>query len=41
MKTEPLKLPPDNDDAAALASTAFGNNYHGNAGDGVTRLKES
>ena len=41
MKTERLKLPLDNDDAAALASTDFGYNNHSNANDGVPRLKES
>ena len=39
MKTERLKLPPDNDDAAALALTAFGYNDHSNANDVVLRLK--
>ena len=41
MKTERLKLPPDNDDTAALASTAFGYNDPCNAGDGVPGLVES
>ena len=41
MKTERLKLPPDNDDAAALVSTAFGYDNPGNANDGVTGLMES
>ena len=41
MKTEQLKLPPDNNDAAALASTAFGYEDPGNADDGVPGLVES
>ena len=41
MKKERLKLPPDNDDAAALASTAFGCDDPGNADDGVPGLVES
>ena len=41
MKTERLKLPPDNDNADALASTAFGYDDLGNADDGVPRLVES
>ena len=40
MKTERLKLPPDNDEAAALASTAFGYYDLGNADDGVPGLVE-
>ena len=38
MKTERLKLPPDNDDAAALTSTAFGYDDPGNANYGVPGL---
>ena len=34
-------MPPDNDDAAAWASTAFGYNNPGNADGGVPRLVES
>ena len=41
MKTERLNLLTDNDDAAALASTAFGYDDPGNAEDGVPRLVES
>ena len=41
MKIERLKLPLDNDNAAALASTAFGNEDPINADDGVPRLVES
>ena len=41
MKTERLKLPPYNDDEAALASTAFGYDNPGNADDGVPGLVES
>ena len=41
MKTEWLNFPPDNDNAAALASAAFGYNDHGNADDGVPRSTES
>ena len=41
MKTEWLNLPPDNDDVAALASTAFGYDNPGNADDGVPGLVES
>ena len=38
MKTERLKLTPDNDNAAALALTAFRYNDPGNANDDVPRL---
>ena len=41
MKTERLKLPPDNDDAAALDLTDFGYDDPGNAKDGVPGLVES
>ena len=41
MKTERLKLLPDNDDTMALASTAFGYDDPGNANDGVPGLLES
>ena len=41
MNTERLKLPPDNDDAAALASTAYEYDDTGNANDGVPGLVES
>ena len=41
MKTEQLKLPPDNDDAEALDLTAFGYNDPSNADNGVRRLVES
>ena len=41
MKTERRKLPPDNDDAATLASTAFENNDPDNADEGATGLVES
>ena len=41
MKTERLKLPPDNDDAADLASTDFGYDDPGNSDDGVPGLVES
>ena len=41
MKIERLKLPPDNDNTAALSLMDFGYNDHGNADDGVPRLKES
>ena len=41
MKTERLKLPPDNDDAAALFSTDFGYDDPGNADDGVPGLVKS
>ena len=41
MKTERLKLPPDNDNAAALVSTAFGYDDPSNADDGVPGLVES
>ena len=41
MNTERLKLPPDNDNAAALASRAFGYDDPGSADNGVTRLVES
>ena len=41
MKTERLKLPPDNDDALALATMAFGYDDPGNANDGVPGLVES
>ena len=36
-----MKLPPDNNNAAALASTAFGYEDPGNANDGVPGLVES
>ena len=36
-----MKLPPDNDDAAALALTAFGYDDPGNADKGVPGLVES
>ena len=35
-----MKLPPDNNDAAALALTAFGYNDPGNADEGVPELVE-
>ena len=41
MKTERLKLPPDNDDAVALASMAVGYDDPGNANDSVPGLVES
>ena len=41
MKTERLKLPPDNDDTEALALTAFRYNDPLNANDGVPGLVES
>ena len=41
MKTERLKLPPDNDDAAALVSVDFGYDDPGNADDEVPGLVES
>ena len=41
MKTEVLKLPPDNNGAVALASMAFGYDYPGHADDGVPGLVES
>ena len=41
MKTERLKLPPNNDDTAALASTAFGYEDPGNTYDVVLGLVES
>ena len=41
MKTERLKLPLDNDDAVALALTAFGYDEPGNADEGVPILVES
>ena len=36
-----IKLPPDKDDAAALASTVFVNDDPGNANEGVPVLVES
>ena len=36
-----IKLPPDNDDAAALASMDFGNNDLSNADEGVLGLVDS
>ena len=36
-----MKLPPDNDNAAALALTAFGNDDPGNANEGVLGLVDS
>ena len=41
MNTERLKLPLDNDDAAALALTAYEYDDPGNANDGVLGLVES
>ena len=41
MKTERLKLPPDDDNAAALALTAFGYDSPSNADNGVPGLVES
>ena len=41
MKTERTKLPPDNNDVAALASTAFRYDNPGNADNGVPGLVES
>ena len=41
MKTELLKLPPENNDTAALASTAFGYDNPDKADDGVPGMVES
>ena len=41
MKTERLKLSPDNSDAVVLALIAFGYDDLVNAGNDVLRLKES
>ena len=38
MKTEQLKLPSDNEDAAALALMTFGYDDPGNADGGLLRL---
>ena len=40
-KNGTMKLPPDNDEAAALSTTAFGNDDPGNANEGVPGLVDS